>query len=48
MALFRQAGFLCRMEEPTCFRVVQDTKKRADVVMENWQGRARAIFDVHL
>lgn len=46
MALFRQAGFLCRMEDPTCFREVQDTNKRADVVVENWQGRARAIFDV--
>ena len=46
LALFRQAGFLCRMEDPSCFREVQDTNKRADVVVENWQGRARAIFDV--
>ena len=32
MALFRQAGFLCRMEDPTCFREVQDTNKRAGVL----------------
>jgi hypothetical protein len=41
LALFRQAGFLCRVEDPTCFREEQDTNKRADVVVENWQGCAR-------
>ena len=47
MALFRQAGFLCRMEDPTCFREMQDANKRAGVVVENWQG-CTPIFDVCL
>jgi len=46
VALMKQAGFLCRMEDPSCFREVEDTNKRADVVVENWLGRGRAIFDV--
>jgi hypothetical protein len=44
--LFRQAGFLCRMEDPSCFREVEDTNRRADIVIDNWEGGQRAIFDV--
>src|SRR3546814_3738468 len=46
VAMLRQAGFLCRMEDPSCFREVQDSNKRADIVVENWRGRGRAILDV--
>ena len=46
VALLRQAGFLCRMEDPSCFREVADSNKRADIVVENWRGHARALFDV--
>jgi hypothetical protein len=33
VALLKEAGFLCRMEDPSCFREVEDTNKRADVVV---------------
>src|SRR3546814_5422423 len=46
VAMLRQAGFLCRMEDPSCFREMQDSNKRADIVVENWRGRGRAILDV--
>src|SRR3546814_1679267 len=34
------------MEDPSCFREMQDSNKRADIVVENWRGRGRAILDV--
>src|SRR3546814_12339308 len=46
VAMLRQAGFLCRMEDPSCFREMQDSNKRADIVVENGRVRGRAILDV--
>jgi hypothetical protein len=45
--LFKQAGYLCRVEDPSCFREVEDTNKRADLVIENWDDAGgRAILDI--
>jgi hypothetical protein len=46
VALMKQAGFLCRVEDPSCFREVTDTNKRADIVVDNWVDGKRAILDV--
>ena len=45
-AVMKQAGFLCRVEDPSCFREVEDTNKRADIVIDNWLDGRRGIFDV--
>ncbi|MFN3503591.1 MAG: hypothetical protein ACK4ZJ_15140 [Allorhizobium sp.] len=46
VALLKQAGFMCRVEDPGCFRELQDTNKRADIVVDNWEDGKRAIFDI--
>ena len=48
VALLKEAGFLCRMEDPSCFREVEDTNKRADVVVDNWVDGNKGIFDVSI
>src|SRR3546814_6884809 len=46
VAMLRQAGFLCRMEDPNCCREMQDSNKRADIVelerylMSGWRSCA--------
>jgi hypothetical protein len=45
-AVMKQEGFLCRVEDPSCFREVEDTNKRADIVIDNWLDGRRGIFDV--
>jgi hypothetical protein len=46
--LFKSAGFLCRTEDPSCFREVADTDKRADIVVEDWCNGRRAVFDISI
>src|SRR3546814_14573703 len=46
VAMLRQAGCLCRMEDPSSFREMQDSNKRADLVVEKWRRRGGAILDV--
>src|SRR3546814_20840418 len=46
VAMVRQAGLLCRMEDPSCFREVRDSNKRADIVVGNRRGCDRTILDV--
>ena len=42
----KQAGFLCRIEDPSCFRGLNDTNKRADIVIDNWLDGKKGLFDV--
>ena len=46
VAVMKQAGFLCRIEDPSCFRELDDTNKRADIVIDNWLDGKKGIFDV--
>src|SRR3546814_11008380 len=46
VAMLRQAGILCRMEDPSCFREMQDSHKRAARVSDKWRARGRANLDV--
>ncbi len=36
------------MEDPSCFREVEDTNKRADVVVDNWVDGNKGIFDISI
>lgn len=47
-SLLKRAGYLCRMEDPACFREVRDSDRRADLVVENWFDGRRGIFDVSI
>ena len=42
----KQSGFLCRIEGPSCFRQLNDTNKRANIVIDNWLDGKKGIFDV--
>jgi hypothetical protein len=44
--ILRESGYLVTWEDSSIFREVEDTDKRADIIIHNWEGNRTAILDI--